>query len=88
MENEHEVSAAVSQIRDQLDDNWNVRKHLVEKEFDLRSKTDELLQAGASRAEIDQSRKEQAECDALLAKNSEQYEALITAWLAEAGSAS
>jgi hypothetical protein len=67
-----------------LDDNWNERKHLVELEFELRSNTEELIEKNAPREEIDKARHEEAECRATLTKNSDQYEALVTAWIGEA----
>ena len=65
-----------------LNDNWNERKQLVDQEFDLREKTQALILKGASRAAIDQARREEAECRRALAKNADEYEASVTAWIA------
>jgi len=83
MENKQEENHDISPAKSALDDNWNERKHLVELEFNLRSKTEELIQERASRAEIDKARQEEAECRASLTRNSEQYEALVTTWVSE-----
>jgi len=67
-----------------LDDNWNERRRLVELEVELRSSTEELIEENAPRDEIDKARREEAECRTTLTKNSDQYEALVTAWIGEA----
>lgn len=64
-----------------LDANWNERKHLVEREFDLRLKIQELLvRADPS---FHQVRQEERACQAALLRNSEEYESLILRWTAE-----
>jgi hypothetical protein len=84
MEKKQNESSDVSQSKTALDANWNERKHLVELEFELRSVTEELIEKNGSRDEIDNARRKEAECRAALAKNSDQYEALVTAWIGEA----
>jgi hypothetical protein len=61
-----------------LDANWNERKHLVEREFDLRMKIQERL----VKAEpgFEQLRKDERDCKAALRRNDEEYEALVLRW--------
>jgi hypothetical protein len=73
----------VSPSKAALDENWNERKHLVEREFEFRSITEELIEKNALQNEIDNARRKEAECRAALVKNSDQYEALVTAWIGE-----
>jgi len=84
MDKKQDESRDVSASRNALDANWNERKHLVELEFELRGKTEALIEENAPRDKIDNARREEAECRASLTKNSDQYEALVTAWIGEA----
>jgi len=83
MDKNQNENRAVSPAKPALDDNWNERKHLVEREFQLRSITEELIEKSAPRDEIDNARRQEAECRAALTKNSDQYEVLVTAWIGE-----
>jgi len=84
MDKNHDGNRTVFASKPALDDNWNERKHLVEREFELRSFTEELIEKNAPRAEIDEARRKEAECRAALSKNSDQYEELVTVWIGEA----
>jgi hypothetical protein len=84
MDKKQDENRDLSRTRTALDVNWNERKHLVELEFELRSSTEELIEGNAPKEKIDNARREEAECRASLAKNSDQYEALVTAWIGEA----
>ena len=84
MDKNQDGNKAVSASKPALDDNWNERKHLVEREFELRSITEELIEKNAPRDRIDEARRKEAECRAALSKNSDQYEVLVTAWIGEA----
>ena len=84
MDKAQDQNRDVSPSKAALDENWNERKHLVELEFQLRSITEELIEKNVPVNEIDNARREEAECRAALAKNSGQYEVLVTAWIGEA----
>ena len=47
MDNKQDENRDVSPSKTALDDNWNERKHLVEREFQLRSVTEELIEKNA-----------------------------------------
>ena len=82
MDKNNDDSSNIYEAERLLNDNWNARKHLVDQEFDLRERTQELVMKRASKAEIDEARRAEHECKGALATNSEEYEALITAWVA------
>jgi hypothetical protein len=64
-----------------LDANWNERKHLVDREFELRMKIQaRLVHADPS---FEQVRDEERACKAALRRNDEEYESLISRWAAE-----
>ena len=84
MDKKHDESRDVSPSRTALDVNWNERKHLGELEFQLRTITEGLIEGNATRDEIDNARRGEAECRTALTKNSDQYEILVTAWIGEA----
>jgi hypothetical protein len=65
-----------------LNANWNERKQLVNQEFDLREKTQELILSGASRTGIDEARRVENECRRALAKNADEYDVLVDSWIA------
>jgi primosomal protein N'' len=83
MDKKPDESRDVAPSKTLLDDNWNERKHLVELEFQLRSITEELIEKNAPKDELDNARRQEAACRAALTKNSDQYEALVTAWMGE-----
>ena len=82
MEQKTEERSNVDEAERLLNDNWNERKQLVNQEFDLREKTQELILSRASRAEIDEARGVEAECRRALAENADEYEALVSGWVA------
>ena len=82
MDQKKEESADIDEAERLLNDNWNERKQLVNREFDLRERTLEFMLKRAARAAIDEARREESECRRVLAKNTEEYEALLDAWIA------
>jgi hypothetical protein len=71
----------ISACESGLDANWNERKHLIDREFELRLKIQELLvRADPSFAEVQE---EERACKADLRRNEEEYESLIGRWTAE-----
>ena len=71
----------ISECEGGLDANWNERKHLVDREFELRLKIQELLvRADAS---FEQVREEERASKAALRRNDEEYESLVGRWTAE-----
>jgi hypothetical protein len=84
MEKKQDESIDVSPSKSALNVNWNARKHLVELEFELRSSTEESIEENAPRDELENARREEAEGRATFAKNGDQYEVLMTAWIGEA----
>ena len=71
----------ISECEGGLDANWNERKHLVDREFELRLKIQELLvRADPS---FEQVREEERACKAALRRNDEEYESLVRRWTAE-----
>ena len=65
----------------ELDENWNERKRLIEREFELRFKVQEALLKAAPTFE--QIREEERSCKADLARNDQVYESLILRWSGE-----
>jgi hypothetical protein len=84
MDKKQDENRGASPSKTALDVNWNERKHLVELEFELRNRTEELIEENAPTDGIANARRNEAECRAALAKNSDQYEILVTAWIGEA----
>ncbi|MEA3211103.1 MAG: hypothetical protein QOE70_4160 [Chthoniobacter sp.] len=84
MEQKKEESANIDDAERLLNDNWNVRKHLVDQEFALREKTQALILKAASRTDIDEARRAESECRRELTSNTDEYEALVSAWVAAA----
>ena len=82
MEQKKEDSADTDEAERLLNENWNERKQLVNREFDLREKTLEFILKGDSRAAIDEARREESECRQALTRNTDEYEALLNAWIA------
>lgn len=82
MEQKKDERPNIDEAERLLNDNWNERKQLVSQEFDLREKTQELILKGASRFDIDAARNQEIECKKALTKNAEEYEGLISAWIA------
>lgn len=61
-----------------LDANWNERKHLVEREFELRLQIQALL-VKADPA-FQRLREEELACKAALHRNDAEYESLVLQW--------
>jgi hypothetical protein len=74
-------SPDISVCESGLDANWNERKHLVDREFELRLKIQELLVTGDP--SFEQYRQEECACKAALLRNDEEYNALIIHWTGE-----
>jgi hypothetical protein len=82
MEHPQAESPDNSDFEPQIDESWNERKRLSEKEFDLRSEIQALLVQGASLEKFQEARQRERENRAALARNDEHYDAQIEGWAA------
>ncbi len=73
---------SMNDVEHSMNANWNERKHLVTREFDLRERTQQLIIDGASKGEIAEARRLESECGRDLARNRDEYEAVLDAWIA------
>jgi hypothetical protein len=83
MEQTKDENPDISNFERLLDQNWNERKHLVESEFDCRTEIQSLLQRGGSSEKYQDALGLERECRAALARNNEEYDALVAGWAAE-----
>jgi hypothetical protein len=81
MERNAADSLDVNACESGLDANWNERKHLIDREFELRLKIQELLVKADPTFE--QLREEERACKAALAQNDQEYESLVQRWSGE-----
>src|SRR5688500_9443711 len=81
MEPNASASLDVNACESGLDANWNERKHLIEREFELRLKIQEMLVK--TDPGFQQLREDERACKAALQRNDEEYESLVRRWIGE-----
>ena len=83
METAKVESPDISESERLLDQNWNERKRLIEQEWEIRSELQSSLQRNVSPDAFEEIRGRERELRATLARNADEYDAVIERWAAE-----
>jgi len=76
-------SPDISEFERQIDQNWNERKRLIDREWELRTELQSIIRHGMSSATFEEIRARERESRANLSRNLDQYDVLVEKWAEE-----
>jgi hypothetical protein len=84
MENPQIENPDISEFERLIDENWNERRHLIDREWELRGELQSVIHAGVTAEKFEEVRGRERESRAELGRNLDQYDVLVEKWAAEA----
>ena len=75
-------SPDISEFERLIEENWNERMRLIDREWELRTEVQTIIRPGMSPSKFEEIRAQERETRASLTRNIDQYDHLVTDWAA------